>query len=75
MYAPNFSEFTAVSVRRLAWALKTNMGKAVERMTQLLPVEFDNGYVCSHCRDRSKCDVCAFSKSITESEHAAIVTM
>jgi hypothetical protein len=51
------------------------MGKAVDRMALLLPTEFDNGYVCSHCRDRSKCDVCAFSKSITEREHAAIVAM
>jgi hypothetical protein len=49
------------------------MGKAVDRMTQLLPNQFDNGYVCSQCRDKSKCDVCAFSKTITEREHAVIV--
>jgi hypothetical protein len=29
MYGPNLSELAAVAIRRLAWAMESNMGKAI----------------------------------------------
>jgi hypothetical protein len=37
MYAPNFSELAAVTVRRLAWAMGANMGQAVDVLVKALP--------------------------------------
>jgi len=63
MYSPNFSEIAAVTVRRLAWAMSTNMGQAVDVMAQSLPAYINAEKVCAACRDNSKCKVCAFKNS------------
>jgi hypothetical protein len=60
MYSPNFSELAAVSVRRLAWAMKANMGQAVDAMVLLLPTHINQEKICSACRDKSKCTACIF---------------
>ena len=60
MYGPNLSELSAVSVRRLAWAMGTNMGKAVEVMAQCLPGFINAEKVCEKCRDKTRCKACAF---------------
>jgi hypothetical protein len=51
---------SAVSVRRLAWALGLTMPKAVEHIVGLLPTLFPPGVVCSACKDNTKCKSCAF---------------
>ena len=59
-YGPALSEVAAVSVRRLAWAMKTNMGQAIDAMVISLPGIINQEQVCSACRDNSKCSSCIF---------------
>jgi hypothetical protein len=63
MYAPNFSETAAVTVRRLAWAMGTNMGQAVDVMVKSLPAFINAEKVCALCKDKTKCTVCSFKNS------------
>ena len=63
MYSPNFSELAAVSVRRLAWAMGTDMGQAVDVMVKSLPAFVNAEKVCGLCRDNTKCSACAFKDS------------
>jgi len=63
MYGPNFSEIAAVSVRRLAWAMGSNMGLAVDVMVKSLPAYINSEKVCASCKDKKKCSVCAFRTS------------
>ena len=63
MYGPNLSEIAAVSVRRLAWAMKSNMGLAIEVMAKSLPAYIKAEKVCELCKDKTKCTVCAFKNS------------
>jgi hypothetical protein len=59
-YSPQFSEVSAVSVRRLAWSLGVSMPKAVDQVVGLLPSLFPPGVVCLACKDNTKCKSCAF---------------
>jgi hypothetical protein len=61
-YSPQFSEVSAVSVRRLAWSLGVSMPKAVDQVVGLLPSLFAPGVVCLACKDNTKCTSCAFSR-------------
>ncbi|MDR2434383.1 MAG: hypothetical protein LBD47_07425 [Treponema sp.] len=61
-YSPQFSEMSAVSVRRLAWSLGVSMPKAVDQAVSLLPSLFSPGVVCLSCKDSTKCKSCAFSQ-------------
>jgi recombinational DNA repair protein RecR len=61
-YSPQFSEVSAVSVRRLAWSLGVSMPKAVDQLVNLLPSLFSSGSVCLSCKDQTKCKLCAFSQ-------------
>ena len=63
MYSPKFTELAAVSVRRLAWAMGTDMVKTMDIMAQLLSKFFDSKKVCALCQDKSKCSSCAFHES------------
>ena len=60
MYGPNLSEIASVSIRRLAWAMKSNMGQAVDVMVKSLPAYIKAEKVCEKCKDKTKCSVCAF---------------
>jgi recombinational DNA repair protein RecR len=75
MYTPQFSDFATVSVRRLAWALESNMPAAVNRMVRILPTVFDAELVCQRCRDKEKCSLCVFSKQISESDRQTLSAM
>jgi hypothetical protein len=66
-YSPQFSEVSAVSIRRLAWALELSMPKAVDRVVSLLPSLFPPGVVCRACKDNTKCKLCAFSQQAAAS--------
>jgi len=59
MYSPEFSELAAVTVRRLAWAMKGSMGQAVDVLVKALPAFINAEKVCELCRDKTKCAVCA----------------
>jgi hypothetical protein len=61
-YSPQFSEVSAVSVRRLAWSLGISMPKAVDQVVGLLPSLFSPGVVCLSCKDNTKCQACAFGQ-------------
>jgi hypothetical protein len=61
-YSPQFSEVSAVSVRRLAWSLGVSMPKAVDQVVGLLPSLFSPGVVCLSCKDNTKCRSCAFGQ-------------
>jgi hypothetical protein len=61
-YSPQFSEVSAVSVRRLAWSLGVTMPKAVDQVVGLLPSLFSPGTVCLSCKDQTKCKACAFGR-------------
>jgi hypothetical protein len=61
-YSPQFSEVSAVSVRRLAWSMGVSMPKAVDQIVSLLPSLFAPGVVCLACKDNTKCNSCAFSQ-------------
>jgi hypothetical protein len=59
-YTPQFSALASVSVRRLAWAMGKPMPAAVDRMVKLLPYIVDSSKVCHVCKDKAKCEGCAF---------------
>jgi hypothetical protein len=61
-YSPQFSEISAVSIRRLAWSLGVSMPKAVDQVVNLLPSLFSPGVVCLSCKDNTKCKSCTFDQ-------------
>jgi len=63
MYAPNFSELAAVTIRRLAWAMGANMGQAVDVLVKALPAFINTEKICELCRDKTKCAACACKSS------------
>ncbi|MDR1315338.1 MAG: hypothetical protein LBK13_00575 [Spirochaetales bacterium] len=75
MYTPQMSDASVISLRRLAWALGTPMGAALNRVIRLMPAMVDATLVCHRCRDRSKCPACVFSAAVSESEKAALTTI
>jgi len=75
MYTPQFSDMASISIRRLAWALKSNMPAAVNRVIELLPTLFDPAQICQSCKDSSKCQFCTFCKQVTEQDKAVLTAM
>jgi recombinational DNA repair protein RecR len=73
MYTPQFSTKATVTVRRLAWALKVSMPKAVDRVVNALPSIFSPGTVCLACKDQTKCKLCAFSQQPAAEDAASAV--
>jgi hypothetical protein len=71
--SPQFSELSAVSVRRLAWSLGVSMPKAVDQVVNALPSLFSPGTVCLACKDQTKCNLCAFSQQPAAEQAAAVV--
>jgi hypothetical protein len=63
MYSPNFSELAAVTIRRLAWAMGSNMGLAVDVLVKALPAFINTEKVCGSCKDKTKCSACACKSS------------
>jgi hypothetical protein len=75
MYTPKMSDASVISLRRLAWAMGTPMGAALNRMVRLMPVMMDPVLVCQRCRDRSKCSVCVFKNPVPDSERDALTAV
>jgi hypothetical protein len=72
MYTPPFSIRATVTVRRLAWALRLSMPKAVDRVINTLPSLFSPSVVCPLCRDNTKCSLCAFSQPAADNSVSAV---
>ncbi|MDR0641118.1 MAG: hypothetical protein LBG07_01510 [Treponema sp.] len=75
MYTPPLSDFSVISLRRLAWAMGITMGKAFGRIVRLMPAMVDSALVCQHCRDNTKCSDCVFKTTVSDSEKAALTAI
>jgi hypothetical protein len=69
-YTPQFSPQATVTIRRLAWALRLSMPKAVDRVVTALPSVFPPSLVCPRCKDNTKCNQCAFNQPSAAEEAA-----
>ena len=58
---PELSYKSSCTLRRIAWALNTPMTKAIERVFDHLSLILDREKVCQGCRDKTRCDDCAFN--------------
>jgi len=72
MYSPQFSDMASISVRRFSWALNLSMPKAVDLMVNLIKTVIDPSKVCQLCKDKSKCQACAFSQQVNPEELTVI---
>ena len=59
-YTPELSLRSSSTLRRIAWALDLPMTETIERVFEHLPIILDRRKVCEACRDRSRCEECAF---------------
>ncbi len=59
-YTPELSFESSCTLRRLAWALNLPMTQAIDEVFNYLPRIVDKKKVCQGCRDRTKCQECAF---------------
>jgi len=60
-YTPELSYKSSCTLRRIAWALRIPMTKAIEKVFEQMPVILDKEKVCQGCRDKTRCDDCAFN--------------
>ncbi len=59
-YTPELSYESSCTLRRLAWAMGIPMTEAMEEVFSYLPGIVDKKKVCEGCRDKTKCQECAF---------------
>jgi recombinational DNA repair protein RecR len=59
-YTPELSGKSSCTLRRIAWALRQPMTKAIEEVFDYLPSILDNKKVCEFCRDKTRCSDCVF---------------
>ena len=67
-YTPQFSALASISVRRLSWAMGISMPAAVNIFVRLLPSIVSPSKVCQLCKDKAKCQSCAFSNQSTKQQ-------
>ena len=60
-YTPQLSYRSSCTLKRIAWALEIPMTKAIERVFDHLPRILDREKVCQGCKDKTRCDDCAFN--------------
>ncbi len=60
-YTPELSYESSCILRRIAWALGLPMTEAIDRVFDHIPEIVDREKVCQECRDKTKCDDCAFN--------------
>jgi len=61
-YTPELSPEHSATLRRIAWAMKMPMTKALADILDYLGTTLDPVKVCSGCRDKSRCATCAFNR-------------
>lgn len=62
-YTPELDLEHSCTLRRIAWALDLPMTKAMAHIFDYLAEKIDSSRVCAKCKDRSRCDSCAFQKT------------
>ena len=62
-YTPELSMESSRTLRRISWALDVPMTKGIEYVFEYLPKILDSEKVCWSCRDKTKCQGCAFGPS------------
>jgi len=60
-YTPELSLGSSSTLRRLAWALEIPMTVAIEEVFAFLPTIVSNEKVCGRCKDKTRCEGCAFN--------------
>ena len=60
-YTPELSYVSSCILRRIAWALGLPMTEAIDRVFDHIPEIVDREKVCEGCRDKTRCDDCAFN--------------
>ena len=60
-YTPELSYQHSCTLRRIAWALKMPMTKAIEEVLDYVGKAIDSKKVCEACRDKSSCEQCVFN--------------
>ena len=64
-YTPELSQKSSSTLRRIAWALGVPMTEAIDMVFDHVPLIVDKKKVCEGCRDKTKCEECAFNQSVT----------
>lgn len=60
-YTPELSYKSSCTLRRIAWALGLPMTEAIDRVFDHIPEIVDRKKVCEGCRDKTRCEECAFN--------------
>jgi len=74
-YTPELSLKSSGMLRRVAWAAKAPMTRAMEDLIKLLPAVFDSAKVCAACRDKSFCQSCGFAQNNKGGDDEACMNM
>jgi hypothetical protein len=61
-YTPELSFEHSCMLRRIAWALDMPMTQAIEHIFDNLATRIEAQRVCARCRDKTKCEDCAFNR-------------
>ncbi len=61
-YTPELSYRSSCTLRRIAWALDIPMTVAIELVFEAMPRMLDREKVFAGCRDKTKCQECAFNR-------------
>jgi hypothetical protein len=74
-YTPELTDQYSGILRRIAWAYKMPMTRAIEGLLECSARFIDRKKVCEACRDRSFCDRCLFRKTTEETtqSHTALI--
>jgi len=71
-YTPELSSSGSATLRRMAWFLNEPMTKTLERLVEMTArhtAQISNGAICTACKDDSKCSICAFNPSETDTHN------
>ncbi len=61
-YTPELTQKHSATLRRIAWAMRMPMTKALGEVFDYLGTTLDPAKVCSACRDKSHCHRCSFNR-------------
>lgn len=61
-YTPELSYEQSCTLRRIAWALGMPMTKAIGEVIDYACNAVDRKKVCEACRDKTRCEECAFER-------------
>ena len=62
-YTPELTYQDSCTLKRIAWALNLPMTRAMKKVFEYLPNILDRKLVCEGCRDKTKCEECAFNQT------------